>query len=204
MTSLTAKEPTMTTAASTVVPVTDEQIAWTQTRAQLLAFVSRRVESPDAAEDIVQDVLERIQSTDLSAVANLQAWLYRAARNAIVDHYRGRRATVSLDDDLVQGWGDFEENGEPISAVQELARCLRPLIDELPAEYGSAVTLVDLDGQTHHAAAQAAGISTSGMKSRVQRGRKKLAVLLQDCCAIETTARGGIIDYAPRDGGCSC
>jgi len=40
------------------------------------------------------------------------------------------------------------------------------------------------------------------MKSRVQRGRKKLAALLQDCCAIETTASGAIDDYTPRGETC--
>ncbi len=73
----------------------------------------------------------------------------------------------------------------------------------LPDDYRDAVTLVDLDGRTHHAAAQLAGLSTSGMKSRVQRGRRKLAALLHDCCRIETT--GTAIDgYTPRTGSCPC
>lgn len=88
--------------------------------------------------------------------------------------------------------------------VQELARCLRPLVEQLSDNYRSAVTLVDLDGLTHAAAARVAGISTSGMKSRVQRGRRQLPALLQDCCAIETTPTGAISDYAHRGGHCDC
>lgn len=180
--------------------------AWAETRAELLGFVNRRVESADAAEDIVQDVLERVQRTDLAAISNVLAWLYRAARNAIVDHYRKRRGVITLEDaheriDRVVGG---RVTAEPVAAVQELARCLRPLLDELPDAYRSAVTLVDLDGSTHHAAADAAGISTSGMKSRVQRGRQRLAALVQACCAIETTATGAITDYAPLGESCSC
>ncbi len=194
-----------------VTPVTTapyDLAIWTgdEARAQLLAFVSRRVESTDAAEDIVQDVLERLQRTDPATVTNVQAWLYRAARNAIVDHYRSRRPAVTLDDghlafDDVAGDGD---TAEPAAVVQELALCLRPLVDQLSADYRFAVTLVDLDGLTHAAAARVAGISVSGMKSRVQRGRKQLAVLLQDCCAIETTPTGAISDYAHRGGHCDC
>lgn len=156
----------MTPATITVVPVgTEERLAWEQTRAELLGFVGRRVESRDAAEDIVQDVLERVQRTDLSQIASVQAWLYRAARNAIVDHYRRRREHVSLDQG--SGWPDEAETGvgtaEPDAAVRELAQCLRPLIERLPDDYRSAVVMVDLDGQTHDVAARAAGVSTSGM-----------------------------------------
>jgi len=180
--------------------------AWDEARAQLLAFVSRRVESTDAAEDIVQDVLERIQRIDPTTITNARAWLYRAARNAIVDHYRSRRPAVTLDDAhmaMDDGAGE-DDTAEPAAAVQELARCLRPLVDQLSANYRSAVTLVDLDGLTHPAAARVAGISTSGMKSRVQRGRKQLAALLQDCCAIKTTSTEAISDHAYRGGRCDC
>jgi RNA polymerase sigma-70 factor (ECF subfamily) len=77
-------------------------------------------------------------------------------------------------------------------------------VENVPDDYRSAVTLVDLDNRTHHAAAEVTGISTSGMKSRVQRGRKRLAALLQDCCAIETSATGSITDFTPHSGPCSC
>ena len=98
---------------------------------------------------------------------------------------------------------DAPPSSEPEAAVQELASCLRPLVNQLPDEYRDAVTLVDLDGYTNQAAAQQVGVSTSGMKSRVQRGRKKLAALLHDCCVID--AHGGTIDdYTPRAEVCPC
>ncbi|MGH9150789.1 MAG: sigma-70 family RNA polymerase sigma factor, partial [Acidimicrobiales bacterium] len=180
--------------------------AWDQVRHELLAFVERRVEHHDAAEDIVQDVLERVQRADLTAVANIQAWLYRAARNAIIDHYRRRRSVESLDgfDELIGDRAHGELGNEPAAVVRELSRCMRPLVDRLADDYRVAVTLVDLDGYTHHAAAELTGISTSGMKSRVQRGRKKLAGLLQECCVIATTPTGAIADYTPRQGRCPC
>ena len=177
---------------------------WIETRAELLAFVERRVANRETAEDIVHDLLERLHRTDPATIANLQAWLYRSARNAVVDHYRKRGAIpVDAVDDQLVGADDAAADNEPEAAVQELARCLRPLVELLPHEYRDAVTLVDLDGHTNHAAAELAGVSTSGMKSRVQRGRRKLAALLHDCCVIETTG-GTIAGYAPRDEDCPC
>ena len=48
-------------------------------------------------------------------------------------------------------------------------------------------------------AAIRAGLSLSGMKSRVQRGRQALEQLLHDCCWIELDAGGRIMDYQFRE-----
>jgi hypothetical protein len=51
------------------------------------------------------------------------------------------------------------------------------------------------------------GISGSGMKARVQRGRAQLKALLLDCCSVELDPRGGIAEYHARRGscgGCGC
>ncbi len=182
--------------------------AWAGTRADLVAFVARRVEDRDSAEDIVQDVLVRMINADIATIENPHAWLYRSARNAIIDHYRKRRPSTGAEDAIAE-LPDFHNdndttNDEPSQPVQELARCLGPMITQLPKEYRSALTLVDLEGHTQQAAAELSGLSTPGLKSRVQRGRRKLAALLQECCAVETDRTGAIIDYEPRADPCSC
>jgi RNA polymerase sigma-70 factor (ECF subfamily) len=56
-------------------------------------------------------------------------------------------------------------------------------------------------------AARREGVSLSGMKSRVQRGRRRLAELLGQCCTLTLDARGVPMDYerAPGcAGGCGC
>jgi len=58
---------------------------------------------------------------------------------------------------------------------------------------------VELEGLTHQAAAKRLGLSVSGMKSRVQRGRKQLKQMLQDCCLIQLDRRSGVADYELRD-----
>ena len=57
------------------------------------------------------------------------------------------------------------------AALQELAACMAPMIRQLPPAYREAVTLADLEGVSQADAAARVGVSTSGMKSRVQRGR---------------------------------
>jgi len=170
---------------------------WAEVRAELVRFVRRRVRGPEVAEDLVQTVLERFQRTGPDTVTNPQAWLFRSARNAVIDHYRTNRAHEPFEPDT-----DIIDPGptgsEPGRAVQELAGCLRPLIARLPDKYREALTLVDLEGRTQRAAAEDQGVSVSAMKSRVQRGRGQLAHLLGQCCDITLTRSGEIDAYMPH------
>ena len=180
-------------------------VSLAEVRGELVGFVARRVESREAAEDIVQDVLERAHRADLAAVDNPHAWLYRAARNAVIDHYRTRRADEPLAPELVSDLGPEESSDDdyaPNAATQELARCMRPLVHRLPATYRRAVTLVDLEGRTHAEAARVEQVSVSGMKSRVQRGRSRLGALLGECCKVATTPAGAVSSYARRNPDC--
>ena len=59
-----------------------------------------------------------------------------------------------------------------------------------------------LEGLTQSDAAEMLGISVSGMKSRVQRGREKLREMFDQCCEISVDCRGRVVGYEPRGGGC--
>ena len=173
-------------------------------REALVRFVERRVDSHEAAEDIVQEVLVRAFRADPATIADPKAWLYRAARNAVVDHYRARIRHEELPDELAS-WDELDGGVDPAgpnAATQELARCMRPLVERLDEPYRRAVTLVDLDGLTHAAAARVEQVSVAGMKSRVQRGRSRLAGLLQACCSVATDSGGRVSSYERRERDC--
>ena len=71
---------------------------------RLLGFIRSQVSSPEDAEDILQDVfyqLSRTSDDGLSEIERISSWLYKVARNSILNFWR-RKKTVSLDaDDLV-------------------------------------------------------------------------------------------------------
>jgi RNA polymerase sigma-70 factor (ECF subfamily) len=94
---------------------------------------------------------------------------------------------------------------DPTALEAEIAAYLLPLVGRLPSLYREALTLTELEGLTQQAAASALGVSLSGMKSRVQRGREKLRALLEECCRIGVDARGRVIECEPRQpSGCRC
>jgi RNA polymerase sigma-70 factor (ECF subfamily) len=177
---------------------------WTEVLDRVRAFVASRVGDPELAADITQDVVVRsIASGALDRVDDPTAWLYRSARNAVIDHYRTRRTHAPVA--VLDGWPDPDTSGDlPNAATRELARCLQPLLNDLPPASRDALTRVDLDGQTHQQAASELGISVSGMKSRVQRARRRLRDRLTACCQIQVDRVGSVAGYRPRTGACGC
>ena len=126
--------------------------------------------------------------------------MYRIARNAITDHYR--RAAVRADpiapDEVARVVMD--ERDERPAADRELAACLAPLLARVPDDYRRALELTDLGELTQEEAAGTLGLSTSGMKSRVQRGRRMLRTEIGRCCRVELDARGVLTDATIREG----
>ena len=181
-------------------PESKETQIWQTYRAELFHFVLKRVRDKALAEDIVHDVFIKAYTRlgDLKDLGKLRPWLYQITRNALVDYYRSQKPVEQLPEDLIS-----EKAGGDNRAEQELARCLLPLLDELPAGYRDALTLAEFEGVTQQEIASREGLSLSGAKSRVQRARKMLREILLQCCRVEMDQRGGIIDYEPAKG-CDC
>jgi RNA polymerase sigma-70 factor (ECF subfamily) len=191
----------------------DAEAVWRDMHAPLLGFITSRVGDRDSAEDILQDVMLRIHrhAGDLPRASAVTAWIHEIVRNAITDHYR--RAVVRRERPAGSHIDVEIHSDPPISAVPEtdsgglrteLAACLEPLLAQLPPIYRDALRLTELDGLTRAQAAAQTGLTTSGMKTRVQRARTQLKDLFMRCCHIELDRRGGIIDYQPNNDSCDC
>ena len=190
-------------------------LPWQELDASLRAFIARRVRNPADVDDLVQRVLFQLVR-GLGALRDadrLHAWVYRTARNVVVDHYRadGSRRELAAGSavDIESAAGspahDARDDDEEEMALRELAACLAPMLDRLPAAYRDALRIVDLDGVTQVEAARRAGVSLSGMKSRVQRGRRQLREILEACCRVDLDRRGSIASYAARSpDACGC
>ena len=184
----------------------DLETVWHAFHDQLYGFVRRRVASDHDAEDIVQDVFARIQarSGDGTRIQNVSGWVFQITRNAVIDHHRARtkagRIVSALAQDPTSDLGDAPQMHDPNG---ELSRCLRPFVDHLPDDYAQALTLTDLGGMPQTEAARRLGLSVSGMKSRVQRGRARLKALVLECCDVELDGRHRVVDYRRRSPSCS-
>jgi RNA polymerase sigma-70 factor, ECF subfamily len=196
-----------------VLRVNHEAAPWRVVEERLRPFVARRVAGADV-DDVLQDVYVRLQRglATLRDDERFGAWLFQIARNTIADHGRARaRHPLAPAADVPESAAPTADDDR--DAATALATCVATFVARLPSPYREAVTLVELEGLTAREAAELAGISVSGMKSRVQRGRAHLRALFEQCCAIALDARGKVIESTPRasyvdpcgnPAGCSC
>lgn len=144
---------------------------------------------PSAAEDLVQDTLERaLRGSDSFAGGSaLRTWLNRVMHHRFVDLQRVRHPEPVPDDELgaeiEQAWRDDRYTVQP-EAVLARAAVRDDLLDalsHLPHILRSAVVLHDMEGRTSAEIAEIHGITLPAAKARLRRGRAMLiAVLAQE------------------------
>lgn len=194
----------LVSSASTATPsVPDPAILWAEFRAPLRGFLARRVPPGVDPDDLVQDVFLRVirHAATLRRADRPEAWLFQIARNALRDSLRARLRRDGRTDALEGDLPDASDRAEDREAEAELAPCVTAMVNRLAEPYRTAITLTSLRGVSQADAARQLGVSISGMKSRVQRGRAQLRQMLVTCCAIAVDVRGGVSDFHLREPG---
>ena len=174
---------------------------------QLRGYIRTRVREHAAAEDILQEVFLKAQKRlgQLESVEKLSGWLFLIARNAVTDHFRAAGAKAKVTTGLSEDLELPDETEEPaLENPDALREAFRRIVFSLPEPYREAIVLTEYEGLTQKELAERLGISFSGAKSRVQRGREKLKDALLECCALEFDRRGNVIECEPRGGKCKC
>ena len=171
---------------------------WHEYHSRLAAFIRGKV-AEDAAEDLLQDIFMKIHLhiDSLKDVTKLESWLYQITRNAITDYYRSRRVSEELPEWIEQPLPEEED-----SVRKELSACLEPMVRALPDKYRNAIRLSEMENRTQKEVAEVEGISLSGAKSRVQRGRALLKNMLNDCCQFEINNKNQVISYKKKEKSC--
>lgn len=152
-------------------------------RGRLGRFIRRRVPDPGEAEDILQDVFfELVEAYRLpKPVEQVGAWLFRVARNRIIDRFRKRREEPLPSDAPEEGDdGDWlaralpAPDGGPEASYRRavLLEAIAAALDELPAAQRDVFIAHELDGRSFKELAAA-----SGVKMNTLLGWKRLAVL---------------------------
>jgi RNA polymerase sigma-70 factor, ECF subfamily len=177
---------------------------YAQLRLQLGSYLRKQVRDPVVAQDLLQQLfLKAHESLQIGRpIGNLVGWLYAAARTTVIDYHRSNKVrTVEYDDNVERN--ESEDN----QLQQQLATCLRPFADQLPAIYRDALIATDFQGATMRDTALKQGVSISAVKSRASRARVLLKARLLECCRVELS-NGSISDVHRRStstcaGGCS-
>jgi RNA polymerase sigma factor (sigma-70 family) len=154
-------------------------------RTRLVNFIRRRIRDPDDAEDILQDVFhEFVQAYRLPApIEQASAWLFRAARNRIIDRFRKKKEQplTDLSDDEDEGSGEYrldlalpahDAGPEALYARALLLKALQDALDELPPNQREVFIAHELEGRSFKDMAAESGVTLNTLLAR-----KRYAVL---------------------------
>ncbi len=169
-------------------------------RASFLAFVKRRIDDPEAAEDVLQGAFVKAleHRDELRDEGRLVAWFYRLLRNAIIDHWR-HQAARSRALERAAAAEPVELFEDPGADHAELCRCFEALLPDLPESQAHVLRSVDLGGLRPVDYAAAEGITPNNAMVRLHRARTALRDRLLGTC--RACARHGCLDCTCQPGG---
>ena len=153
-------------------------------RLDVYRFAVHMCGSPTVAEDVVQEVFVAV----ITGAARYQPgqsgvvpWLLGIARNH-VRRFRSLRAVVPLPDEETHAGQALAVERDPLIELirQGHDAALRRALLALPARYREAIVLCDLHELSYDAAARAIGCALGTVRSRLHRGRAKLARALRE------------------------
>lgn len=172
---------------------------WSEFSGQIRRHLLTKVRNESDADDLMQEVFVKIHrhAGELRDKDKLAPWIRRIVSNTVIDYYRkGGAPEVELDEEKTA----LGEDGD--DALACAVRCLNVFVSRLPDKYREALLLVDVDGERQKEAAQRMGVSYSGFKSRVQRGRAMIKDMFIGCCVDSLDANGNLNPCFNRNEDC--
>ena len=157
----------------TMAPEPDRRISQVvdRERSRLLAYIRRRVPGGQDAEDILQDVFAELVEANqlLMPIEHVTGWLFRVARNRIIDLFRRKTPEQLEFEDLLPSSDDG-----PDAALerQALIDALAEAVAALPAEQRDVFVGHEIDGKSFKDMAAETGVGINTLLSR-----KRYAVL---------------------------
>lgn len=175
---------------------------WETYHHELYQFIHRRIDNLMDAEDVLQEVMFKALTKhhQLTDATRFRGWLYQIARHSIVDYYRTHQPhALPLDETVLMVDIAVEDKDERAALIA----CMLSLVEALPEKYRTALVAAEFYEVPQHLLSQQLGLSYSGTKSRVQRGREKLRELIEALCMIEVSQYQQT-GCTPKLGYCDC
>lgn len=160
-------------------------------------YFKRRMDKDELACDLMQDTFHKVLTNEdkLERIRNHEAWIFRIARNTLIDYTRKKKEGALADRQIPDDKADIEKN---LSEIEEISECLQELIEEYTQQEQDILRDVFTKSLSQKEAAQALDIPYSTLKSRVQKARKEIhRTFKKRCCHLKYSQQGQIIGCSP-------
>jgi RNA polymerase sigma-70 factor (ECF subfamily) len=151
-------------------------------RNKLYFFILRLSDSPEVAEDVLQDVFIKlwINRATLKSVDHFSAYLYRMAQNHVINHARRMALENSILEELQKGSHATEQTILTKLAHKQLQETIEATINNLPPQQKLVYTLARVQGFKQEEIALQLQISVSTVKNHMTQALKTIRKQLRD------------------------
>ncbi len=140
-------------------------------------FVYFKVSNREKAHDLVNESFLKIYNyiREDKDIENFRAFLYKIARNSVIDFYRTRKDNISLDDSPdIESDIDIEDDADRMVKVKRIKKHL----EKIKPKYREVVHLYYFEEFSFKEISKMIGESESNVRMRALRGIKSLKKLL--------------------------
>lgn len=170
----------------TIIPISNEDLSIIESQnfyhlyntysKELKKFVQRYVHSDSIAEDIVHDLYAKIweHRGSMAHVQNLEAYLFRMAKNKTLDYLRKIKRIELMPDDLIKEFGNYNEGVDQFILEKEYFAFLKDELDKLPETSKRVFHLCREMGKTYQEVSSELNISKNTVKHHMVATVKRL------------------------------
>lgn len=139
-----------------------------------------RVSDRELAKDIAQETFTKVWQYAQKGpkILNLRAFMFKTARNLIIDQYR-KKKTASLDDLMEQGFDVGTEISETVIDKIDGKQAMA-FLGTIPEKYRDAIYMQYVEGLSVKEIAEACDETENNISVRIHRGLQKLRSILRD------------------------
>ena len=147
-------------------------------RSELLAYLARRVNCRETANDLLQDAFIRLMNSEVTKIGNVRAFLYRIANNLSIDHARRNRVRGINDEQDLQ---DLASDADPQSSAiaGNTLEHLQRLIDGLPSPTREVFLLARVEQLSYKEIAIRLGLDARAVERHLNKAMAHCAAVLQ-------------------------
>lgn len=153
---------------------------WNDNEKLIFNWLVKQTQDQQLAQDIMQDVfLSSMKNPNrFCNLDDAKSWLFKVVKNRYIDVLRKQILNEEIDDNVPSH--KIEQD-----TVVQMQTCLPIILPMLSPSERSVIELCDLQGLTQKQYAQQYDLSSSAVKARLLRARKKLKTLLIEQCQVK-------------------
>lgn len=141
---------------------------------EIFSYIKKNIFDKEVAQDVTQETFARaIKTTNSKVIENERAFLYRIAKNIMIDLYKEKNKINKISFDEEQ-YVDSSDTVETTMIKDEQTTLLLKELDKLPKKRRQAFTLHIIDGYSREEVAEIMKITLNAVEQHINRASNQI------------------------------